>query len=41
MKVLNLEDFMKKYNLKSNTMNESQLKKLYKYHIYPRGSKIY
>ena len=30
MKVLNFEDFMKKYKLKNDTLNESQLqKKLY------------
>ena len=41
MKVLNFKDFMKKYNLKNDTMNESQLQKLYKYPIYPRDSKIH
>ena len=41
MKVLNFKDFMKKYNLKDNTMNESQLQKLYNYPIYTRDSKIY
>ena len=41
MKVLNFKDFMKKYNLKNDTMNESQLQKIYKYSIYPRDSKIY
>ena len=41
MKVLNFKDFMKKYNLKNNTMNESQLQKVYNYPIYPRDSKIY
>ena len=41
MKVLNFKDFMKKYNLKNNTMNESQLQKIYNYPIYPRDSKIY
>ena len=40
MKVLTFEDFMKKYNLKNDTMNESQLQKIYKYPIYPRDSKI-
>ena len=29
MKILIFEDFMKKYNLKNNTMNESQLQKIY------------
>ena len=32
---------MKKYNLKNDTMNESQLKKVYNYPIYPKGTKIY
>ena len=32
---------MKKYNLKNDTMNESQLQKIYNYPIYPRDSKIY
>ena len=41
MKVLNFKDFMKKYNLKNNTMNESELQKIYNYPIYPRDSKIY
>ena len=41
MKVLNFKNFMKKYNLKNDTMNESQLQKIYNYPIYPRDSKIY
>ena len=41
MKVLNFKHFMKKYNLKNDTMNESQLQRVYKYPIYPRDSKIY
>ena len=41
MKVLNFKDFMRKYNLKNDTMNESQLQRVYKYTIYPRDSKIY
>ena len=41
MKVLNFKDFMKKYNLKNDTMNESQLQRVYNYPIYPRDSKIY
>ena len=32
---------MKKYILKKDTMNESQLQKVYNYPIYPRDSKIY
>ena len=41
MKVLNFRHFMRKYNLKNDTMNESQLQKIYKYPIYPRDSIIY
>ena len=41
MKVLNFKDFMKKYNFKNDTMNESQLQKICNYPIYPRASKIY
>ena len=40
MKVLNFKDFMKKYNLKVNTKDESDLQKTYDIHIYPRDSKI-
>ena len=41
MKILNFKDFMKKYNLKNDTMNESQLQRVYNFHIYPRDSKLY
>ena len=41
MKILNFKDFMKKYKLKNNTMNQSQLKRFYIHPIYPRDSKIY
>ena len=41
MKIINFKDFMKKYNLKNNTMNESQLQRVYNYPIYPKNSKIY
>ena len=41
MKILTLKDFMKKYNLKNDTMNESQLQKNFNYPIYPRDSKTY
>ena len=40
MKLLSFKDFMKKYNLKIDTMNESQLQKVYNYKIYPRDSKM-
>ena len=41
MNVLNFKDFMKKINLKNDTLNESQLQKIYNYPIYPRDSKIF
>ena len=41
MKILTFKNFMKKYNLKNDTMNESQLQKIYYYPIYPKNSKIY
>ena len=41
MRILNNKNFMKKYNLKNDTMNESELKKNYKFKIYPRDFKIY
>ena len=39
LKVLNFKDFMNKNNLKDNTMNESELQRVYNYNIYPRDSK--
>ena len=41
MKNLNFEDFLKKYNLKDGTMNESHLQRVYYYPIYPRDFKIH
>ena len=41
MKVLNFKDFSKKCNLNNDTMNESQLQKIYTYPISPRDSKIF
>ena len=41
MKVLNFKDFMKKYKLKNDTINGSQLQRIYNYPIYPRDSKIH
>ena len=41
MKVLNFKDFMKKYKLKNDTMNESQLQRIDNYPIYPRDSNIF
>ena len=40
MTILHFKDFMKKYNLKNDTMNESQLQRVYKFRIYPKDSKI-
>ena len=40
MTILNLRDFMKKYTLKNDTMNENELQRLYNYKIYPRDSII-
>ena len=40
MKVLNFKDFMKKDNLKNDTMTESESQRVNKYPIYPRDSKI-
>ena len=40
MKVLIFRDFLKKYNIKNGTMNESHLQRVYKYPEYPRDSKI-
>ena len=40
MKVLYFKDFMKKYELKNISMNESDLQRVYKYNMYPRDSKI-
>ena len=41
MNVLNFKDFMKKNKLKNDTMDESQLQRIYNYPVYPRDSKIY
>ena len=40
MTIHNFKDFMKKYNSKNNTMNESELRRLFNCKIYPRDSKI-
>ena len=40
MTILNFKGFMKKYILKNDTMNESELQRVYNYPIYPRDSKI-
>ena len=36
MRILDFKDFMKKYNLKNATMNESDLQRVHNYPIYPR-----
>ena len=41
MSILSLQEFMKKYNLKNDTMNGSELQKVFTYSKYPRDSKIY
>ena len=41
MKLLNFKDFMKKYKLKDDTMNELELQRIYNYAIYPRDSKVH
>ena len=41
MKIIIFRDFMKKGNIKNDTMIELQLQKVYYYPIYPRDSKIY
>ena len=41
MKVLNFEDFMKNYNLRKDTISESELQRFHKYRIYSKDSKIH
>ena len=41
MTLLSSKHFMKKHNLKDNTMNESELQKVYNCPICPRDSRIY
>ena len=40
MKILNFQDFMKKYKLKNDTGNEMDLKRVYNYKIHPTDSKV-
>ena len=40
MTILSLKEFMENYKLKEDTMNESDLRKVYNYNIYPRDSRI-
>ena len=37
--ILSLKQFMEKYNLKDQTMSESDLQKVYNYKIYPEIQK--
>ena len=41
MRFLYLRDFMEKYKLGNASINESELPRAYKYHIYPRDSRLY
>ena len=41
MKIITFKDFMKKYKLKNDTMNERELQKIHNYPMYPRDSKTY
>ena len=41
MKILYFKDFMKRYKLKKDTMNESELQRNYNYPLNPRDSKLY
>ena len=40
MKVLNFPDFMKNYNLKKDSVDEFELRRVHKYPIYPRDSEL-
>ena len=39
--ILSFNNFMEKYKLKNDAVNESDLQKIYIYPIYPRDSKMY
>ena len=41
MKILIFKDFLNKYNLRRDTINESEIQEVYNYPIYPRDSKIH
>ena len=41
LKILKVKNFRKKYNLKDDTMNKSELQKVDSYPIYPRDTKIH
>ena len=41
LKFINFQDFVRKYNLKNETMNEAQLQRVQKNSINLRDSKIY
>ena len=40
MSILSSKDFMKKYNLGNDTINESELKRFDNYPVHPRDFKI-
>ena len=39
MRILSSKDFIKKYNIKDNSMKQSELQRVYNYPKYPRDSK--
>ena len=41
MMIIKIKDFMNKYNLKNDTMNGSDLQRVYNYNIHPRDSKFF
>ena len=41
MKILKFKDFKKKYQLKNDTMNEREVRRVYIYPVQPRDSKVY
>ena len=41
MNSLSFQNSMKKFNLRSDTMNEIDLEKVLNYPVYPRDSRIY
>ena len=41
MIILNFKEFMKKYNLENDNLNESDLRRVYNYPIYPTDGVIF
>ena len=39
--ILSSKDFMKNYNLKNDTMDESEIQRVYSYSVYPKDSKLF